>query len=168
MSTPPRFLIIGQVLKPWGYRGEIKIQVISDFPQRFASLRTVFIGDDAKPFSVERARLHGKGALFKLHDIDTPEAAAKLRGQLVQIAHQDAAPLPTGKYYLYQLLGLRVKTIKGEKLGELAEVLDTGANDVYVVREGSHEILIPAIEDVVKEISLERGEIVVKLMEGLI
>ncbi len=168
MPQSPKYLIIGRVLKPWSYHGELKIEILTEFPNRFASLRQVFLGDDAKSFSVERARLHGNAALLKLTGIDSSEAGDKLRGLLVQVAVEDAVKLPKGKLYIYQLIGLRVVTVDGAALGEIAEVLDTGANDVYIVREGNREILIPAIEDVVKEISLERGEIVVKLMEGLI
>jgi 16S rRNA processing protein RimM len=164
----PRYLVIGRVLKPWSYRGELKIEILTDFPDRFASLHQVFLGDDAKPFSVERARLHGNAALVKLKGIDSAEPAAKLRNQLVQVALDDAVPLRPGQVYLYQLIGLRVVTVDGETLGEIVDVLDTRANDVYVVRNGSREILIPAIADVVKEISVERGEIVVRLIEGLV
>lgn len=164
----PRHLIIGRVLKPWGTRGELKIEILTDFPERFASLRTVYVGDDAKPFSVERARRHGNAALLKLKGIDTPEAAAKLREQLVYVTVADAVKLPEGRVYLYQLIGLRVKTVAGEPLGEIADVLDTGANDVYVVRDGAREILLPAIPQVIKEIALERGEMIVQLLEGLI
>jgi 16S rRNA processing protein RimM len=166
--TAPRYLIIGRVLKPWGYRGEIKIKILTDFPERFASLQTVFLGDDAKIFSVEGARLHGNAARLKLKGIDSTEAAEKLRNQLVQIPTEEATPLPVGKVYLYQLIGLRVRTMEGEPLGEIVDVLDTGANDVYVVRDGSREILLPAIGQVVKEINLESREMVVELMEGLI
>lgn len=168
MPQSPKHLIIGRVLKPWSYHGELKIEILTEFPERFASLRQVFLGDDAKLFSVERVRLHGNAALLKLKGIDSTEAAAKLRDQLVQVALEDAVRLPKGKLYLYQVVGLRVTTTDGQALGEIAEVLDTGANDVYVVKDGAREILIPAIEDVVKEISLDRGEVVIKLMEGLI
>ena len=168
MPESPKYLIIGRVLKPWGVHGELKIEVLTEFPERFASLRTVYLGDDAKPFSVENTRLHGKAALIKFKGIDRPEDADALRDQIVQVPREDAVKLPKGKLYLYQIIGLRVVTVDGEALGEITDVLDTGANDVYIVQDGSREILIPAIEDVVKEINLERQEVVVKLMEGLI
>jgi 16S rRNA processing protein RimM len=167
-ESPPRFLIIGRILKPWGYRGEIKIEILTDFPERFASLHTVFVGDDAKPFLVDRARLHGKAALLKLKDVDTPEFAAKLRNQLVQVAIEDAVELPAGKVLLYKLIGLNVRTVDDVALGKITEVLDTGANDVYVVNDGKREVLLPAIPDVVKEINFERGEMIVKLLDGLL
>ena len=168
MPQSPKYLVIGRVFKPWVVHGEVKIQILTEFPERFASLRTVYLGDDAKPFLVQSGRLHGNAALLKFNGIDTPEQAEVLRNQIVQIELKDAVKLPKGKLYLYQLIGLRVVTAEGEKLGEITDVLETGANDVYVVHDGAREILIPAIEDVVKEVSLERGEVTIKLIEGLI
>ena len=167
METP-RYLIIGRVLKAFGVRGELKVEILTDFPERFASLRQVFIGDDAKSFSVEGARLHGGAVMLKLAGIDTPEDAATLREQLVYVAIEDAVTLPAGRVYLYQLIGLRVKTTDGQVLGEITDVLDTRANDVYIVSDGTREILLPAIPDVIKQVNVERGEMVVKLIEGLV
>lgn len=166
---PPRYLIIGRVLKPIGVRGELKIEILTDFPERFASLRQVFLGDDAKSFVVESARaLNAHIARLKLAGIDTPEAAATLRHQLVYVAREDAVPLPPNRVYLYQTIGLRVKTTDGVVLGQVTDVLDTRANDVYIVHDGTREILLPAIPQVIKEINLERGEMIVELMEGLV
>lgn len=165
---PPRYLIIGRVLKPFGVRGELKIEILTDFPERFASLRQIFLGDDAKSFAVESARLHSGAALLKLAGIDTPEDAAAWRNQLVYVAIADAVALPANQVYLYQLIGLRVKTRAGQALGEITEVLDTRANDVYIVSDGAREILLPAIPAVVKEINLARGEMLVELMDGLV
>ncbi len=164
----PHYLILGRVLKAWGFRGELKIEILTDFPERFASLSQVFLGEDAKPFSVERTRKHGRAVLLKLQGIDTPEEASKWRDALVQVARSDAVPLPEGKIYLYQALGLVVKTTTGETLGQIAEVLDTGANDVYVIRSGEREILIPAIPSVIKQTDLERGEMIIEPMAGLL
>jgi 16S rRNA processing protein RimM len=167
MIAPTR-LIIGRVLKPFGVRGELKIEILTEFPERFASLRQVFLGDDAKSFAVESARLHSGAALIKLAGIDTPENAAKLREQLVCVAIENAVPLPANHVYLYQLIGLRVKTTDGQTLGTITDVLDTRANDVYIVNDGTREILLPAIPDVVREINLERGEMLVELIDGLV
>lgn len=167
MPQPVPFLIIGRVLKPWSYRGEMKIEILTDFPKRFASLQTVFVGDDAKRFSVERAHLHGKYVLLKLKGIDSTEDADKLRDQLVQVARADAVQLPKGQHFIHELIGLRVVTTEGENLGVIEEILDTGANDVYIVRNETREILLPASEEVVKEIAIERGEIIVKMIAGL-
>lgn len=164
----PTHLIIGRVLKPFGVRGELKIAILTDFPERFASLRQVFLGDDAKSFTVESARVQGNTARLKLAGIDTPEAAATLREQFIYVAREDAAPLPPNRVYLYQIIGLRVVTTDGVSLGKVVDVLDTRANDVYIVHDGSREILLPAIPDVVKEIDLNRGEMIVELIDGLV
>lgn len=146
----------------------MKIAILTDFPKRFASLQKVFIGDDAKPFSVERAHLHGKHVLLKLKGVDSTEAADKLRDQLVQVAREDAVKLPKGQHFIHELIGLRVVTTEGEMLGTIEEILETGANDVYVVRKDEREILIPATEEIVKEIAIERGEMIIKMMDGLL
>ena len=99
---------------------------------------------------------------------DDLEAEAALHGQRRRVALEDAVPLPRGRVYLYQLIGLRVKTTDGATLGTLVDVLDTRANDVYIVHDGSREILLPAIPEVIKEINLERGEMIVELMDGLV
>ena len=164
----PKYLIVARVLKPWGVRGEIKCEILTEFPDRFASLQQVYLGDDAKPFSVEHTHLHSGSVLIKLKGIDTPEAAAKLREQLMHVAVAEAVALPPGKVFLYQMVGLSVRTIDGTPLGKITDVLDTGANDVYVVHDGTREILLPAIPDVIKEINFERGEILVELIDGLI
>lgn len=168
MPTPQPYLVIGRVLKPWSYRGELKIEILSDFPERFASLREVFLGADAKSFRVERALVHGKFGLLKLAGIDSDTDADAWRYQLVQIAQKDAAPLKPNQVYLYQMIGLRVVTVEGETLGEIVDVLDTRANDVYVVNTGTREILLPAIPDVIREIDVPRGQVIVKLLDGLL
>jgi 16S rRNA processing protein RimM len=168
MDKPQR-LIIGKILKPFGVRGELKVEILTEFPDRFASLRQVFVGDDAKSFLVERAHLHNDHtALVKLHGIDSPEDAGKFREALLYVAVDDAVKLRENQVYLFQTIGLTVITTDGQTLGKIVDVLDTRANDVYVVREGAREILLPAIPDVVREINLARGEMIVKLIEGLI
>lgn len=168
MGIPAR-LIIGKILKPFGVRGELKVEILTAFPERFASLRQVLIGDDAKSFSVERAHLHSHTiALVKLAGINTPEQAAQLRDQLMYVALADAVPLRKNQVYLFQTIGLTVKTTDGQTLGKVIDVLDTHANDVYIVHDGTREILLPAIPEVVREINLERGEMIVKLIDGLL
>ncbi len=106
---------------------------------------------------------------MKFAGYDTPEAAAKLRGQVVQILAEEAAPLPQGQYYHHQIVGLEVFTTEGERLGAVEEILETGANDVYLVRrDDGREILLPAIQDVIQEIDLEHKRMVVRLMPGLV
>jgi 16S rRNA processing protein RimM len=165
----PEFLVIGEILRPWGYRGEVKIKLVTDFPTRLTKLKTVYLGPDARGFHVERARLLSGFAVMKLAGLDSPEAVDKLRGQLLQVAIEQAAPLRQGQYFHHQIIGLHVWTTEGKELGSVEEILETGANDVYVVRrsDGS-EVLLPAIRDVVQEIDLENKRLVVQLIPGLI
>jgi 16S rRNA processing protein RimM len=168
-ATSPHFLVVGEIAKPWGYRGEVKVQILTDFPKRLAKLKIAYLGADARAVQVERARLHSGFAVMKFAGYDTPEGAAKLRGQVVQIPVEQAAPLQKGQYFQHQIVGLEVVTTEGEKLGTIEEILETGANDVYLVRrDDGGEILLPAIKDVVHEIDLENRRMVVKLMEGLV
>jgi 16S rRNA processing protein RimM len=164
----PRYLVIGRVVRPWGIQGEVKVEIITDFPDRFSLLRKVYLGPEAVPFALKGFRLHKGAALLKLEGCHHRAAAEELRGQLVQIPVEEAVPLEQDEYYEHQIVGLAVWTAGDEYLGTVDEVISTGSNDVYVVRGEGREILIPSIEDVVLEINLAQGRLVVELMEGLI
>jgi 16S rRNA processing protein RimM len=160
-------IAIGKVRRPYGVRGEVKVEFLTDFPERFKDLKTVYI--DGEPYTIERRRFVADGILLKFAGIDTPEDAAFLRNRLIEIPVSEAVPLPPDTYYYFQILGLKVVTTAGEALGEVVDIIVTGANDVYVVRSaGGREILLPAIEDVVKEVDLESNRLVVELLPGLI
>jgi 16S rRNA processing protein RimM len=164
----PKYLVVGEILKPWGYSGEVKVKIVSDYPTRLVKHKTVYLGESARAFQVERARLHSGYALFKFVGYDTEQSVAKLRGEILQIAADDAAKLKKGQYYHYQVVGLNVVKTSGEPLGVVEEILETGANDVYLVRtpEGK-ELLLPAIKSVVKKIDPESHQMVVELLPGL-
>lgn len=105
--------------------------------------------------------------MIKLAGIEDRTAAEQLRGALLQVPLEQAVSLPPGSYYWHQILGLQVIERGGRVLGTVNEILTTGSNDVYVVRSGERELLLPAIRDVIREIDLERGVIVVELLPGL-
>ncbi len=166
----PRYLIVGRVLGGRGLSGEIKVEIMTDFPDRFHSLSRVYLGEEARPYTVEKVRLRqdNRQVFLKLKGCSDRDAAQKLRGQLVQIPIEEAMPLGEDQYYIYQILGLIACTTEGERLGVVREVLFTGSNEVYVVQDGEREILIPALEDVVLEVDLEKKQLVVELPAGLI
>ena len=126
----------------------------------------VFLGDPNSP--VEGVRQHKGVLLLKLGGCDDRDAAGGLRGMLVQVPLEDAVPLEEGEYYHFQLMGLRVETEDGQWLGQLVEVLSTGANDVYIVRGPHGELLLPAVDDVVLELDLASKRMVVRLMRGML
>jgi 16S rRNA processing protein RimM len=166
-----RYLAIGQVTRAHGVRGEISVTVLTDFPERFETTDWVYLGNEleADPYRLEKHRWHRDNVLLTLAGITDRTQAEQLVGQLVQVPVEEAVPLPEGSYYLYQLIGLQVVTSAGQKLGVITSILETGANDVYVITtDRQEEILLPAIPDVIKGIDLKQGQMVVELMEGLI
>jgi 16S rRNA processing protein RimM len=170
-SSEPRFLIIGKVVRPHGLRGELKVKILTEFPERFQLLKEVYLSDESaepRPYQLEQARHHQGFVILKLRTCDDRTAAEKLRGWLVQIPRELAMPLEEGAYYIYQVVGLQVWTEADEYLGRVVEVLEMPANDVYVVRGPRGEILLPAIESVVRQINLPAQRMIVSLLEGLV
>ncbi len=157
-------MVIGQVTAPFGIHGEVKVRPDTDYPERFTQLRQVcleFPDGSERLVRVRQARLTPKFILVTFAGYQGREATDALRGALVKIRQSMALPLPEGAYYLHQLVGLQVVTTDGRDLGPITEVLKYPANDVYVTAT----VLIPALRQVVKEIDLEGGRMVVELPE---
>ncbi len=167
---PPEYLIIARTVSPHGVRGEVNVQVLSDFPERFKQIKQVFLGPTYLRKVVLHAQQAGRKALFRFEGIDTVEQAETLRGLLVQVPLTEATALTKDEFYWHQIVGLEVEDTAGNKLGRLVDILRTGANDVYVVDpgEGKKEVLIPAIEDVVKQIDLVGERMIVEPLPGLL
>ena len=157
---------MGYILAPWGLRGEVKVEVVTDFPERFAPQKIVYL--NTSPLEIESCRPHKQHLVVKLATIDSVEDAEKLRGQDLTIPRSELYPLPEGQYYTFQIIGLKVVTTEGQALGRVTDIMTTGSNDVYIVEGKRGEILIPAIEDVVKSIDLKKGKIVIEAIEGLL
>ncbi len=167
-STEPRFLVIGQVLKPHGVRGEVRVNPLTELPERFDWLDVVYLGErNPQPVVVEAVRFHKNLILLKLAGYDTREATETLRGVWLQVPEDEAIPLEEGEYYLYQLLDLAVFTDEGQHLGVLVDVIETGANNVFVVQGEQGEQLLPDIAEVVQEIDFAHGRMTVRLLPGL-
>ena len=164
--SQPEFITIGQILAPWGIKGKLKVKVVTDFPQRFTPLSKIYI--NRQPMTIDSTEWHKGQAIIKLNTIDDIEDAQRLRGQPVEIHYSQLQTLPEGQYYHFQLIGLEVWTTQGELLGNITEILTTESNDNYVVSGAEGEILVPAIEDVVKSIDLNQGRIVIEAIEGLL
>jgi 16S rRNA processing protein RimM len=160
---------VAHVLAPHGIRGELKCHVVTDFPkQRFKRGNTVLL--DGQTHTVQSARVQGQVVLLRLEDVSDRTTAEKFRGQDVLIHVEDAVRLPKGQFYWHQVIGLDVIDATTEtSLGRVSDILETGANDVYVVRTTSgREILIPAIKDVVKDIDPALGRILVEPLPGML
>jgi 16S rRNA processing protein RimM len=172
--APPPFLLLGRVMRPHGVRGEICIQILTAYPERIVADMRVYLGNDPKDPSsavarrVESARKHQRYLLLQLEGITDRSAAELMRGEYVMVPLQDAIPLDAGEFYLFQVIGLAVYTEEGEHLGEVVDVIETGANDVYVVRGPHGEVLLPAIDECVLDVDIDGGKMTVHLLEGLL
>jgi len=160
-------------LRPHGLRGELRVEILTDYPERLEQHAYFYLASPNSPeavrrYPVDKLRRHKEVLLLKLGGCDDRNGADKLRGMLVQIPIEEAVPLEEGEYYHFQLIGMQVETESGELLGRIVEVLETGANDVYVVRGPWGEVLLPAVEDVVLELDLEAKRMVVHLLPGML
>jgi len=164
-------IAIGKIAKPVGIKGEVKVLPWTDFPERFAKLGRVFIRKKGKPESeleIVRAREHGGAVLIQFAGIDTPEAADRLREAELLIPKQEAMPLPEGAYYTFDLIGMEVVTEDGERIGRLSDVWRMPAHDVYVVERGGKEILVPALQTVIRDVDIPHRRMTVALPDGLL
>jgi 16S rRNA processing protein RimM len=167
--TEPRFLVVGQVRKPHGVRGEVRVTPYTELPERFTWLEQVYVGQvNPTPVAIESVRFHHDTILLKLAGYDDRSGAEALRGQWLQVPEEEGIPLEEGEYYLFQLEGFLVYSDQGNLLGRLVEVMETKANNVFVVRGELGEILLPDIDEVVQEIDIENGRMTVHLLTGLI
>ncbi|MFN2117109.1 MAG: ribosome maturation factor RimM [Candidatus Promineifilaceae bacterium] len=169
-NSEPRFLVVGEVAKPHGVRGEVVVIPHTDLPERFTWLDEIYVGEsNPVPVALEGIRFHKGRPLLKLAGYNNRDEAEALRGQLLLVPEDQAIPLEDGEYFLYELIGLLVETAAGENLGTLTEVIKTGANNVFVVRGAQQDdILIPDIPEVVLEIDFDNQRMVVDPLPGLL
>jgi 16S rRNA processing protein RimM len=160
------FITIGRVLGPWGLKGRIKVNPMTDFPERFDEGATVYI--EEFPYIVERTEWHKGNALVKLKHIETVDEAEEFIGKFVEISPAQVRPLPAGQYYHYQIVGLNVVTGDGREIGVVTDVLTSSANDIYVVEGKDGEVLIPATEDIIKSIDVEKKMMIIEALPGLL
>ena len=157
-------IVIGRVGAAHGIRGELRIIPLTDFPERFAALREVMVGDEL--LHIESVKPQGKNFLMRFREYTVREDAQKLTGRLLTVARAEAAPLDEGEYYVFDIVGLTVYDEENNELGTVENVLRTGSNDVYAVRsEDGREILIPALRKVVRTIDVPNGRMTVRLSE---
>ena len=170
MSGEPEFLAVGKLRRPHGVHGEMLMAVWTDFPERLQPGGRGYLGTKHSPAQISRLRTHAQGLLVAFAEFDDRESAGTLRNQVVFVRREDLPPLPDGEFYLHQLLGLDVvRDVDSVPLGYVAEILETGANDVFLVRrEMGADLLLPDIDSVILKIDLENNEMRVHLLPGLL
>lgn len=162
---------IGKIVNTHGIKGELKIMPTTDEPKRFSQLKHILV-DRSKlltPYDIESVRYHKNFVLLKLKGIDDINLAEQLKGSTIKIDRKDSLPLGRDEYYISDLYGLEVYTEEERYLGKLIDIITTGSNDVYVVKnpENPKELLLPAIKQVIKKVDLENQKMMVHLLEGL-
>jgi 16S rRNA processing protein RimM len=166
------FLEIGQIVNTHALRGEVAVNAWTDDPAVFHAFSYVYVRGaqgEIERYEIEGVRVHKGRPLVKLRGIDGIAAAAALKNRVLLTPRAEFPPLPEGRFFIADLIGLQARREDGAALGEIADVLVTGANDVYVVKtpEGK-EILLPVTDEVVKEIDVENGFVLIHLIEGLL
>ena len=169
-SRNDRWIDVGRIGKPHGLKGEVVIQYYGDAPDRFAvgSDVSLLLRGERRTVKVVAVRPMPKKFVVRFEGCERIEDIELWRGGQLQVRVEDLPPLEEGSHYHYELIGLEVMAASGRSLGTLREILSTGSNDVYVVRGGDREYLIPAIEDAVEAVNLAAGKLILKDLKGLI
>jgi len=176
MTVPSDTIVIGRILGVFGIKGECKVEVFSDSPERFLKLKTVWATLDRtkksgslEALTIESVRIHKGRALVKFPGIDTPEQLEPLLRLDLHIPKSDRQPLAEGEYYIADLLGMDVRLPDGTIIGAVHNVIETGANHIYEVVDPAGKVaLIPVISDVVKHIDLGARVIDITPLPGLL
>jgi len=165
---PPEYLAVGRIVRPHGLRGVMVVYPFSDLVQNLVPSNTVYIGSKRIPVVIRNFQPHKARFLLTIEGCEDYDAAERWRGEIVHIRFDEAGPLTADVYYHWQILDLHVITSEGEPLGKVVQIIETGANDVYVVQDqNGAELLLPAIEAVILEVDLELSRMVVNLLPGL-
>lgn len=173
VDAPAGYLAVGLVVGVHGLRGELKVELHTDFPERFAAGSHLWIGETLQERKVVSARLHKNYLLLLLQGINQRALAEALRGQWLFVSEAEAVALDADSYWVHDIVGLTVQTEEGRELGEIVEVIFTGANDVYVISPAlgvnqGKELLLPAISQVIRAVDLEANRMTVTLLPGLL
>ena len=158
--------MVGRVTGAWGVRGHLKVLPHTDLPERFDPGSALYL--DGVPTTVTSSRANRGGYVLLLESVPDRNAAESLRGAFLTVPEEELAPLPENVFYHFQLVEMEVYADDGERLGQIAEIIETPGNDVYIVRKpGERDLLLPAIEDVILDVDAESSRMTVHLIPGL-
>lgn len=173
MSNSGRLVVIGEIVRTYGLRGEVRVRALTDEPQRFERLKECVLWDATRdqrePCRIARARCHGDGVVVvAVAGCDTVDAAQALVGRLMAVAEADALPLAPGRFYPWHLEGARVVTEDGGVVGEVTAIEHGAGQEWWIVRGNGREHMIPAVADIVVEVDLAARRVVIRPPEGLL
>ena len=165
------YLEIGQIVNTNGLKGTLKVRPLTDDITRFEDLETIYIQKHKElvEFTIQEVKYNKNMVLLKLEGIDDITEAEKYKNFYIKINREDAVELEDDSYFIVDIIGCEVYTESQELLGKVIDVFPTGSNDVYTVKNNEgKEILLPAIEDVIKDVDIKNKKIIIHLLEGLI
>jgi 16S rRNA processing protein RimM len=170
MQNTTEWATIGTIVAPFGIRGELKVRSLTDIPDRFATIGTVYLAPEHTAYSVTTVRPHkGNVVVLRLAGIDDASSAETLRNRDITIPLAQLAQLPSDSYYQHDIIGLRVATLNEREVGTIVDIMETGSNDVYVIKAtDGRQVLIPAIREIIKQIDLIRRMMYIDPMQGLL
>jgi 16S rRNA processing protein RimM len=167
-----RLVVIGEIARPHGLAGELRVTPLTDRPERFVDLKQCVLWDkardDRETRQIRAARVHGTQVLVSFSGIQSVDAAAALVGKLVAVPESEALPLAPGWFYPWQLEGARVVTEEGRDVGAVVRIDPSPGQDLWVVRNGDREHLIPAVPEIVLDVDLAAGRVVIRPPDGLL
>jgi 16S rRNA processing protein RimM len=164
-------VVVGEALRPHGVHGALLVRPVAPDLSALLSLRRAFLGSDAasvREMTIAATSVSGRFAAIRFEGIDDREAASRLAGLAVLVPATEAAPLPGGRPYLFQLVGLRVESRAGEPLGEIVDVIENPGNDLWVAKGPAGEFLIPAVDNIVLDVDLAARRVVIDPIAGLL
>lgn len=163
-------LQVGVITTTHGVRGEVKVFPTTDDPMRFKKLKQVVLntGSEKIQMEIEGVKFFKNLVILKFKGMDNINDVEKYRKKSLYVTREHAVKLNKDEYFIADLIGLAVHSDEGEDLGKITDVMQTGANDVYVIqKDGAAELLLPAIKDCVKQVDIENGTMEVHLLKGL-
>ena len=167
-----RLVAIGEIGRPHGLRGEVRVTPLTDHPGRFDALRDCVLWDEARdrrrPCRITSARVQGDAVVVAVAGYESPEAAGTLTGWLLAVPESEALPPPDGHFYPWQLVGCRVLTEDGREVGQVLRVEGSPAQDLWAVGDGAREHLVRAVPEIVREVDLGERRVVIRPPEGLL
>lgn len=162
----PAFLVVGKMRRAHGVMGEIPLEIYTQMLELLEPGSTVFVGEEHRRYTIEKTRWKNELLLIKFREIQDRTAASELTNELAYVRSSQLPALPAGEFYYHEIIGLNVYEPDGHYLGVLVQILETGANDVYLIQnDENEEVLIPATEEMILEIDPKNSKMIVSKME---
>ena len=173
MAPGVALVAVGEVLRPWGLQGEVRVKPLTDRPtERFGSLRQCVlwepVPDRREPCRIASCRLEGETVLLRMEGGTSPEDARRFTGRLLAVAQEDVLPAPEGHFYPWEMAGAAVETPDGRRVGEFVRVEGSEGQPLWVVAGDGREHLVPAVPEIVVEVNVAKRRIVIDPPEGLL